>query len=211
MIGVYGGTFDPVHFGHLRPALEVYEAFALSELRFIPCGRPPHRDAPQATPQQRQAMLDAAVAGLPGFRVDDREIRRSGPSYMVDTLRSLQVDMPDSALCLILGMDAFAALHTWHQWREIPTLCNLLVMHRPAFDPDQVITHEDLQQWVATARLQDRVQFRNSRAGKLMFYPVTQLDISSTAIRNAINERRNVRFLLPDAVISVIEREGIYQ
>ena len=211
MIGVYGGTFDPVHYGHLRPALEVYEAFALSELRFIPCGQPPHRNSPQATGQQRQAMLEAAVAGLPGFRVDDREIRRGGMSYMVDTLRSLQVDVPDKALCLILGMDAFAAFHTWHTWREIPELCNLLVMHRPEFDPEQVIVHAELKRLVAKSQVQDRSQLRNSRAGKLMFYPVTQLDISSTAIRKAINERRDVRFLLPDAVISLIDREGIYQ
>lgn len=211
MIGVYGGTFDPVHYGHLRPALEVYEAFALSEVRFIPCGHPPHRDAPQASAKQRQAMLDAAMAGLPGFYVDDREIRRGGTSYMYDTLRSLQDDVPGSALCLILGMDAFAAFHTWHRWQEIPQLCNLLVMHRPAFDPGQVIVHADLQEWVAEAQVQDRAQFRNSRAAKLMFYPVTQLDISSTAIRQAINERRNVRFLLPDSVISLIDHEGIYQ
>lgn len=211
MIGVYGGTFDPVHYGHLRPVLEVYEALALSEVRFIPCGQPPHRDAPQANPQQRQAMLEAAVAGQPGFVVDDRELRRGGTSYMIDTLRSLRDDIPDNALCLILGSDAFAAFHTWNSWREILDQCNLLVMHRPEFDPDEVIVDPDLRRLVARAQVQDRSQFRNNRSGKLMFYPVTQLDISSTVIRTAIKEWRSTRFLLPDAVISVIDREGIYQ
>lgn len=211
MIGIYGGTFDPVHYGHLRTALEVYEAFALSELRFIPCGQPPHRATPIASAQQRQTMLEVALAGLPGFRVDDREIRRDGDSYMVDTLRSLQADSSQTALCLIMGMDAFAAFHTWHEWQAIPGLCNLLVVHRPEFKPEQVIVDTELRQLMAETLVQDRSQFRNSRAGKLMFYPVTQLDISSTSIRKAIGERRNVRFLLPDEVISVIDREGIYQ
>lgn len=211
MIGVYGGTFDPVHFGHLRPALEVLEAFALSELRFIPCGQPPHRETPQASPLQRLTMVESAIAGVPGFVADAREIQRSGPSYMIDTLRSMQAEQPDQALCLLLGMDAFAGLHRWHDWHGIPELCNLLIMHRPEFDPTQVIRHAELQQLVMEHQVHDRSQFNNSRAGKLMFYPVTQLDISSTRIREAIRQRHSVRYLLPDEVIAVIEQDSIYQ
>ncbi|MEJ2397053.1 MAG: nicotinate-nucleotide adenylyltransferase [Gammaproteobacteria bacterium] len=211
MIGIYGGTFDPVHYGHLRPALEVYEDFALSELRFVPCGQPPHRRAPQASPAQRLAMVERAIAGLPGFIADDREIRRGGTSYMIDTLRSLQAEAGGQSLCLILGVDAFAAFHTWHDWQDIPRLCNLLIMHRPEFEPGQVIKDVALKQLVNDRQVHDRAQFRNSHSGKLIFYPVTQLDISSTRIRAAISQGRNIRFLLPDAVISVIEQEGIYQ
>lgn len=211
MIGVYGGTFDPVHYGHLRPALEVYEAFGLSELRFIPCGQPPHRDAPLASAEQRLAMVEQAISNEPGFVADAREIRRSGPSYMVDTLRSLQAEQPDQALCLLLGMDAFAGFHQWHEWRVIPDLCNMVVMQRPEFVPEQVIRDAELQQWVAASKLDDRSQFCRSRSGKLMFYPVTQLNISSTRIREAVRLQQSLRYLLPDSVMALIEREAIYQ
>lgn len=210
MIGVYGGTFDPIHYGHLRPALEILEAFGLSQIRFIPCGQPPHRNLPHATAAQRLAMVQQAIGGVPRFVCDAREIQREGTSYMIDTLRSLQTEMAGHSLCLLLGMDAFAALHTWHDWRGIPALCNVLVMHRPEFEPAQVIQDAELKQWVADAQVQDITTFLNSRAGKLMFYAVTQLDISSTRIREAIKQQRSVRYLLPDSVIALIEQEGIY-
>jgi nicotinate-nucleotide adenylyltransferase len=210
MIGVYGGTFDPIHYGHLRPALEILEAFALLQIRFIPCGQPPHRTPPHASATQRMAMLQQAIEGVPGFVSDAREIQRSGPSYMIDTLRSLRAEFPDNNLCLLLGMDAFAAFHTWHDWRGILQLSNVLVMHRPEFEPSQVIQEPELKQLVADSQVQEVSLFINSSAGKLMFYPVTQLDISSTRIRDAIRHRRNVRYLLPDSVIALIEQDGIY-
>lgn len=210
MIGVYGGTFDPIHYGHLRPALEILEAFALSQIRFIPCGQPPHRTPPHANAIQRLAMVQNAIEGVPGFVCDARETRRNGPSYMIDTLRSLQAELTDHNLCLLLGMDAFAAFHTWHDWRGILQLCNVLVMHRPEFEPAEVIQAAELKQLLAHNLVKDVSLFTDSRAGKLIFYPVTQLDISSTRIRDAIRQRRNVRFLLPDNVIALIEQENIY-
>ena len=129
---------------------------------------------------------------------------------MIDTLRDLRQELPDQDLCLLLGMDAFAALHTWHEWRGLVQLCNIVVMHRPEFDPAQVIRDAALQQWVAENQLHDIGQFCGSHVGKVFFYPVTQLDISSTRIREAIKERRSVRYLLPDSVIAMIEQDGIY-
>lgn len=210
MIGVYGGTFDPIHYGHLRPALEILEAFGLSQIRFVPCGLPPHRTPPHATAEQRLAMVQRAIEGIPGFVSDAREIERSGPSYMIDTLGSLQAELPDQNLCLLLGMDAFAAFHTWHDWRGILKLCNLIVMQRPEFEPMQVIQDAELKNVVTGNLVQDASLLSDSSAGKLMFYPVTQLDISSTRIRNAIRRQRNVRYLLPDSVIALIEQEHIY-
>jgi nicotinate-nucleotide adenylyltransferase len=210
MIGVYGGTFDPIHFGHLRSALEILEAFRLSQIRFIPCGQPPHRASSHATAAQRLAMVQRAIADVPGFMSDAREIDRAGPSYMVDTLRSLHAELPDQTLCLLLGMDAFAALHTWHDWQGILSLCNVLVMHRPEFEPAQVIQAEELKQLVADRQVQDIALFVGGSAGNVMFYPVTQLDISSTRIRDALKQRRSVRYLLPDKVIALIEQDGIY-
>lgn len=210
MIGVYGGTFDPVHYGHLRPALEILEDFALSQIRFIPCGQPPHRTPPHATPAQRLLMLQRAIEGVEGFVTDAREIERSGPSYMIDTLRSLQADLPGEPLCLILGMDAFAAFHTWHDWQGILGLCNLLVMHRPEFEPVQVIKSPALKQLLAENQVQTQSAFSEHFPGKLIFHPVTQLDISSSRIRELVKQQGQLRFLLPDSVIDVIEQQGIY-
>jgi len=210
MIGVYGGTFDPIHFGHLRPAFEILQSFGLSQIRFIPCGVPPHRDSPRATAEQRLAMLERAIEGVPEFVSDAREIRRSGPSYMIDTLRSLQSELAGEACCLILGMDAFAAFHTWHQWRDILHYCNLLVMQRPEFEPEQVINASELQDLVRQARVSEVSDFVREAPGKLIFYPVTQLDISSTRIRESIGQQRSPRFLMPDRVIALIEQQGIY-
>lgn len=211
MIGVYGGTFDPVHYGHLRPALEILEDFALSQIRFIPCGQPPHRTPPQATPAQRLLMLQQAIEGVKGFVTDTREIERGGPSYMIETLRSLQADLTGEPLCLILGMDAFAAFHTWHEWQDILGLCNLLVMHRPEFEPLQVIKSPALKQLLAENQVQAKSEFSEHYPGKLIFYPVTQLDISSSRIRELVKQQGQLRFLLPDSVIDVIEQQGIYQ
>ena len=210
MIGVYGGTFDPVHYGHLRPALEILEAFELTQIRFIPCGQPPHREPPLATAAQRLAMLERAIAGVPGFISDAREIQRAGPSYMIDTLRSLHADVPGERFCLLLGMDAFAAFHTWHDWQGILQLCNVLVMHRPEFEPEQVIQNMELKNFIAENLLRDKASFINNATGKLMFYGVTQLDISSTRIRDAIKHHKSTRYLLPDDVIALIEQENIY-
>ena len=130
-IGVLGGTFDPIHYGHLRPALELLEALALAEVRFIPCRLPAHRGAPAITPEQRLELVRLATADQPGFVADDRELRRPGRSYMVDTLASLRQDLGETPLCLILGGDAFAALHTWRRWEDLSKLAHFIVMQRP--------------------------------------------------------------------------------
>src|SRR5210317_2209069 len=124
MIGVFGGTFDPIHFGHLRSALEICESLDLKEIRFIPCRIPPHRGEPVADPMQRMAMVRAALAGQPDMILDDREIKREGPSYMVDTLESLRSEFTTEPLCLVLGMDAFLGLSSWHRWKDLLTLAH---------------------------------------------------------------------------------------
>lgn len=209
-IGIYGGTFDPVHYGHLRPAMDVYEAFALDQIRFIPCGQPPHRSQPVATPQQRLAMLQQAVADNAAFVVDDREVRRSGPSYMIDTLGSLHDEMPDAELSLIMGMDAFVAFDSWQQWRDIPRLCKLIVTHRPDFAPGEVQLNSVLQELVAAGKVAGPAEFMASGAGRIIFCPVTQLAISATGIREAFRQQRSAKYLLPDAVLAMINEQGIY-
>src|SRR6202522_2934291 len=132
-IGLFGGTFDPIHYGHLRTAFELWQLLKLAQVRFLPTGNPPHREAPLASSELRLEMVRAAVAGQPGFAVDDREIRRSGVSYSVDTLTDLRREHPQRSLCLLLGMDAFLGMPTWHRWRDIFELAHVVVAHRPGW------------------------------------------------------------------------------
>ena len=131
MIGVLGGTFDPIHYGHLRPANDVAQVLKLTELRLVVAAQSPHRDPPVASAAQRLQMAVAACAEFPRFHVDDREIKRGGLSYTVPTLSSLREEIGDEPMCLLLGSDAFAALMTWHEWQRLPTLAHLVVMRRP--------------------------------------------------------------------------------
>ena len=131
MIGIFGGTFDPIHYGHLRPAQEAMQKLALAELRFVPAAQPPHRPPPLASAAQRLAMIELAIRDLPGFRADDRELQRGGLSYTVLTLESLRAELGNTPLCLLVGADQFRNFETWHRWQEIPDLVHLVVLNRP--------------------------------------------------------------------------------
>lgn len=210
MIGILGGTFDPIHFGHLRTALEVAESLALEQLRFLPSGQPPHRESPHARAEQRLAMVQAAIAGETRFVADDREIRREGPSFMVDSLRSLRQELGDKvSLGLIVGLDAFAALDTWHEWRRLIELAHLVVMTRPGWSLQDIRTPalEELVQGHNTQEVQD---CHAAAAGRVIFCPVTQLNISSTDIRRQLEAGKDVRYLLPDTVLALIKQQHIY-
>ncbi len=207
-IGIFGGTFDPIHFGHLRTAFELLQALRLSEMRFMPAGNPPHRDTTVATAEQRLAMVTAATQDQPGFVVDDREIRREGLSYSVDTMRTLRTDFPDRALCLIVGMDAFLGLPKWHQWRELLELTHLVVAHRPGWRAPSMGPLGELLVDRGTGRIGD---LHESRAGRIYIHAVTQLEISSTDVRKLIGAGRDPRYLMPDSVRDIIEQTGCYK
>lgn len=209
MIGILGGTFDPVHFGHLRPALDVAEALKLDEVRFIPCGQPPHREQPVASALQRLSMLRAAVSSHPGFKVDDRELRREGPSYMVDTLTSLKRDFPEQSLCLVLGWDAFIQLEKWHEWKKLFELANIAVTHRPGWSIDQISKGSELAKLV-NEKLVTADKLSTRQSGYITFIPVTQLDISATQIRHQLQQGNSVSYLLPEKVEQLILNQHIY-
>lgn len=207
-IGIFGGTFDPIHFGHLRTAFELMQALRLTEMRFMPAGNPPHRDETIADAELRLAMVRAAVEGQPGFTVDDREVRREGPSYSVDTLSGLRAEYPQRSLCLIVGMDAFLGLPKWRQWRELLELAHLVVAHRPGWRAPSMGPLGELLVDRGTGRIND---LHEARAGCIYIHAVTQLEISSTELRKVIAAGRDPRYLVPDAVRAVIEQSGCYR
>jgi nicotinate-nucleotide adenylyltransferase len=206
-IGIFGGTFDPIHFGHLRTAFELLQALELAELRFVPAGNPPHRDVPLADAGLRLAMVRAAIDGQPGFTVDDREVRREGPSYTVTTLAELRTESPERPVCLVVGMDAFLGLHRWHQWREILRLAHVAVAHRPGW---RVPTDGALGALLGERGTNRVADLREAGAGRIFVHPVTQLEISSTDLRNIIVSGRDPRYLVPDAVRDIIRETGCY-
>ncbi len=206
-IGVFGGTFDPIHYGHLRTAFEMLQALRFDEVRFMPCGSPPHREAPIADAELRLQMVKAATEGQHGFMVDDRELLRDGPSYSVDTLTALRGEFPLRPLALIIGMDAFLELPKWHQWRDILQLAHVVVAHRPGWRAPDMGPLGELLADRGTHRIGDMHQ---AKSGHIYIHDVTQLEISSSEIRALVAAGRNPRFLMPDAVLNVIEQSGCY-
>ena len=210
MLGIYGGTFDPVHYGHLRSALEVKEALGIADFRFLPCRTPPHRGLPGANPAQRLEMLELALqhAGE-GFSVDLREFYRDGPSYMVDTLKSLRKEEPTRAICLILGLDAFSSLPSWNRWRQLFDLAHIAVVRRP--DSQAPAWKGSLADILRLRQEKDPGMLQATPNGKIIFLEITQLAISATRIRNLVAKGRSPRYLLPDAVLAMILSQRLYQ
>lgn len=207
MIGLLGGTFDPVHYAHLRCALEVQQDCDLDQVRFIPCRQPPHRALPFASSGQRLAMLRLALNDQPDFRIDERELHRAGPSYMVDTLESLRAEAGSRPLCLLLGMDAFARLDSWHRWQELIELAHIIVMRRPVEVP---APHAVVRKLMDEHMTQDLQQMRHESAGHIFMSTVTQIEISASRIRELIALGRSPRFLLPEPVLDYIRSERLY-
>lgn len=207
-IGIFGGTFDPIHFGHLRTAFELLQVLRLSEVRFLPAGNPPHRESTVASPELRLQMVQAATRDQPGFVVDDREIRREGLSYSVDTMRTFRADYPDRSLCLIVGMDAFLGLPKWHQWRELLELVHVAVAHRPGWRAPTSGPLGELLVDRGTGRIDD---LHEALAGRIFIHAGTQLEISSTEFRKLVAAGRDPRYLMPDAVRDIIQQTGCYR
>lgn len=206
-IGVFGGTFDPIHYGHLRTAFEMLQALRFEEVRFVPCGDPPHRGETFASAEDRLQMVRVAAEQQSGFVVDDIEVRRDGPSYTIDTLLSLREEFPQRSLGLILGMDAFLGLPRWHRWTEILQAAHIVVAHRPGWRAPDIGPLGALLNEHGTHRVDD---LHESISGCIHIHAVTQLEISSTEIRELVDAGRDPRFLMPDDVRNVIARSACY-
>ncbi|MDT8310478.1 MAG: nicotinate-nucleotide adenylyltransferase [Methylophaga sp.] len=204
-IGILGGTFDPVHFGHLRSALEVCQQLNLDHVRLMPCHVPPHRPQPQGKAAERRLLLELSVKSAAELVVDDRELNREGPSYSVDTLHSLRQEFPDNPLFLIIGSDAFRQIASWSRWTELLDLAHIVVMRRAAEVLDLSL---EVQQWLT----ENHAQPEDSAllAGKIWPVDVTALAISATDIRAQRAAGQSVQFLVPEAVLTAIEQLGLY-
>ena len=207
-IGIFGGTFDPIHYGHLRTALEVLQRLSLTRVCFVPCAVPPHRDAATvAGASTRLDMVRAAVADQSSFVVDDREFKREGASYSVDTLGSLRSENPAASLCLLMGMDSFLGLPDWYHWEEITALAHIVVAHRPGW---RVPEDGALGELLRECGTDDVASLHDSMCGRVFVTPVTQLEISATQLRASLNAGVDPKFLMPDSVRRIIIESGCY-
>ena len=204
MIGIFGGTFDPIHYGHLRSALELKELFELEHIRLIPCAQPVHRNLPTTSAEQRLEMLQIAVKNQSDFIIDAQELQRAGGSFTFDTLTALRLVYPETPLLLFIGSDAFNDLIKWFRWRELFDLAHIVVITRPN------AALNSLSEFFKLRLINDKQILRNQLAGCLFFQQITQLAISATAIRGMIAAQQNPRFLLPDAVIDYIYQHQLY-
>ena len=213
-IGIFGGTFDPIHNGHLRLALEALEQCGLASVHFIPTGTPPHRDPPHASVQQRREMAWLALHANSSFILDEREINRTDPCYTVETLGALRVEHgAQQPFCLLMGSDAFLMLHTWHEWKQLFELAHVVVMQRAGERPLGNAVNEadaDLRNEYHARLAPSPRALRESPAGAIMVLDMPALEISATDIRRRCAENRDTRYLVPDAVAYYIKLHHLY-
>jgi len=211
-LGLFGGTFDPIHFGHLRSAEEVREAFALDEVRFVPCGMPPHRSGrPGAAAHHRLEMVRLAVADIPGLGVSDIEVARPGASYSIDTVRHFSAALgPQDDLYLILGLDAFLLIGSWKDWRGLLALTHVIVTSRPGFGAE--LPYEEIPVVVREAFCYDPVRsgFRNELGKEILFKRLTDVSVSASAIRELLGKGKSIRDLVPSEVQRYVEDQHLY-
>lgn len=210
-IGLLGGTFNPIHYGHLRTAQELADALGFDEVRFIPSANPPHRTTPEVSAEHRAAMVQLAIADNPLFKLDMRELARTGASYMIDTLISLRDELGEHAvLCLIMGSDAFVKLDTWHHWQKLLDYCHIILVQRPNIAPDQPKLSVELTRLLHDHYTENVDDLTEKTNGHIHMQKVTPLEISATRIRESLKAGHSVRYLMPDNVIAYIATHKLY-
>ena len=206
-IGIFGGSFDPIHFGHLQTAFVIKQVLNFDEVCFIPLGIPPHRESPIAEAKLRLEMVQIAIKDQHGFTFDDREIIKKEPSYSVNTLKEFRQENPLRSICMILGMDTFLSLPEWYKWAEILEFCHIIVANRPGWRVPDVGIIGDLVSKRNTNCIQD---LHNENFGRIYFHDVFQLQISSSDIRKLLGIGCDPCFLLPDSVLEIIKESRCY-
>jgi len=210
LIGLLGGTFNPIHYGHLRAAQELAEVLNFSELRFIPAANPPHKPAPEVSAGHRAAMVELAITNNPLFKLDTRELARTGASYTFDTLISLREELgKEVSLCWILGSDAFVKLNTWHRWKELLNHCHIILVQRPNTE-NQPKLPDELAAFLQENYTENVDDLHEKSAGYIHMQAITPLDISATKIRETLKTGHSARYLIPYNVIEYIKTHKLY-
>lgn len=212
-IGLFGGTFDPVHHGHLRAGEEIRQTFSLAWVEYLPARVPPHKTDRSITDvSHRIAMLRMAVEGNPCFRVSEVEANREGPSYLVDTLKAYRDHYPpDVSLYFIMGMDSFQEIATWHRYADLFFLSHFIVITRPGYprpELSEVVSGEVASSFAGAGEGKDRLEHVSGH--RIHFCETTRLDIAGRRIRAWIREERSVRYLIPEPVRAYVEENGLY-
>lgn len=207
---LFGGTFDPIHYGHLRPVEALARQIGLQQVTLLPNNVPPHKPQPEASAAQRVAMIEQAIADRPLFNIDLRELQRQTPSYTVETLRGLRAERgPQQPVGFIIGQDSLLTLHHWHQWQELLELCHLLVCKRPGYPAE--MANEEMQNWLDRHVCRDTARFHQQPHGLIYLADTPMINISATEIRQRYLQKQSCSDLLPDAVIDYISHAGLYR
>jgi len=209
LIGILGGTFNPIHFGHLRMAQELLDFLGLSEVRFIPSANPPHKTMPSVSAIQRAEMVRLAISDNPGFKLDLVELNRRGPSYTIETLEYLYLKYTQHAICLLMGMDAFMKINTWHRWQSLLNYCHIILVPRGL---PQQLTQANLVTagWFQASFTEKFTDLTKQRNGLITSQQITSLDISSSMIRHLISDGKSIRYITPKSVIEYIHQHHLY-
>ena len=213
LVGIFGGTFDPIHYGHLRVAEDIVETVGLQKMYFVPAGMPRLRHSPVASPKHRVEIVRLAIQKNPDFVLDDREIYRDGVSYSIDSIREFKQEFGEEVrLCLVLGADAFIKLPEWNNWKELFNLCHFIVSTRPGYTLTLIkellskeLREECSQRWVSNTE-----SLRKDMSGLIFIASTTMLDISATSIRAHIADGRSVRHLVPSVTVNYISENKLY-
>ncbi|MEO1957747.1 MAG: nicotinate-nucleotide adenylyltransferase [Methylophilaceae bacterium] len=211
LVGIFGGTFNPIHFGHLRIAQELADALALDEVKFVPSANPPHKDNVIVSAERRSAMVKMTIADNPLFSVDELELNRGGASYTIDTLISLRESLgKDSSLCLMMGSDAFIQLNTWNRWQELLDYAHILLVQRPSAKPQEALPSE-VKALLRDHYTDQHADLNNENSGAIIMQQIAAQDVSSTHIRHLLQHGESVRYLMPDVVVKYINQHQLYQ
>ncbi|MFM9834825.1 MAG: nicotinate-nucleotide adenylyltransferase [Methylophilaceae bacterium] len=209
--GLLGGTFNPIHFGHLRMAQELANSLQLDEVRFIPSANPPHKSTPEVSAKHRAEMVKVAIADNPLFKLDEREMQREGASYTIDTLISLREELGSkTAICLFMGSDAFIHLNTWHRWQELLDYCHIVLVQRPNLSAEHPKLPEALETLLHEHYTENTIDLATKSAGLVHMQKITALDISSTKIRTMLQNRESPRYLMPENILTFIQQHQLY-
>jgi nicotinate-nucleotide adenylyltransferase len=207
-IGILGGTFDPIHNGHIRLALEAQKQLDLDQVKLIPVNIPPHRTKPAASSSQRRSMIELAIKDETKLCIDSRELESKNISYSINTLKSLRQEFPDAALYLIVGRDAFNKIDSWKDWQDLLDYAHIIVANRPNESINNI--SPELKSWIEKYQIADHAQLKNNLSGNIIFINIPMLDISSSMIRQCYSENKTVTNLLPTLIQTYIKDNQLY-